>query len=540
MSEETVRCSRFYSPDVHKFFSQGGLGLQKSQNYFPLMSYLFRSQKASREMTFRQRYYLVNVFEALYKDKKPYDFQSKIFAGLVYDTRSKKGLVRDVFFKLSNIIDPVTLVKGSYGDISRPHLISALKENSRLNHKLFFQFNTAYVESLAYHLLSGLREKGVCPHFPIVYGVYNAAADSFLTEFTDEYRRVHTSVSFQRGLSEGSIAIVDPSEEAWTSEIESNIDLEHLDVVSVDAKGLGGRGLGGGDDKDFDFLHKKLLYLGIRNCPVQVIAMETFRQTLQDALNSDFHELERLKMKQMYSPPRSAEWLCYHLLFRHRLKSVEKKHAAFLFQIVMALCCFQHHYSMCHNDLHIQNIMLHETKAEFIYYRVAGRFFRVPTHGFVLKVIDYGRATFELNGKLYMGDVFKYHAEAGEQYSYPYSHWKFSKQIPPNKSFDLCRLACSIIEDYYEDDPPEPVFPLREVHRGRFYTTSPIYNLLCEWTTDKYRPSVMRYDDFDLYKIIARRADNAVPEKQLYKEPFRGFRFAKKLIPPGTWVYSIS
>jgi len=365
-------------------------------------------------------------------------------------------------------------------------------------------------------------------------------ADSFLTEFTDEYKQVHASGSFQRGLREGSIAIVDPSVEAWSSTaFESNIDLDHLDVVDVEVRD-GGGGPSGQNKDSSDLLRKNLLYLGIRHCPVQMIAMETFRQTLQDVMNDDFNELERLKMKKMCAPEWSAEWLCYHLLLRHRSKKIEKKHAAFLFQIVMALCCFQHHYSMCHNDLHIQNIMLHETRADFIYYRVAGRFYRVPTHGLIAKIIDYGRATFEVDGKLYMGDVFKFHAEAGEQYSYPYSHWKSTKQILPNKSFDLCRLACSIIEDYYEDDPPEPVFPLREIYRGRHYTTSPIYNLLCEWTTDKYRQSVMRYDDFDLYKIIARRADNAVPEKQLQKELFREFRFSKKLIPPGSWVHSIS
>ena len=50
-----------------------------------------------------------------------------------------------------------------------------------------------------------------------------------------------------------------------------------------------------------------------------------------------------------------------------------------------------------------------------------------------------------------------------------------------------------------------------------------LYKLLKQWITDKYNKNVMRFDDFDLYKI-ARRMDNALPIHSLNNKIFDRYK----------------
>jgi hypothetical protein len=416
------------------------------------------------------------------------------------------------------------LVKGKYGNIIDNKMIRNKTESDKLTHKLYFQFNSAYVESLAYHLVSNLTEKNICPHFPLIYGVYNGCAKNFYTEFTEEYKQVYNLSTYQEGEKKGYFNIVDPNDN-----FNCNFDLD-IDTISLE------------NENSFTLnnklINKDLLYLQIKNCPVQIIAMETYEHTLQDIMNSDFEDINTLFLRLNMCENNYVNKFCYKLLYQYKSKKMEKKYFALLFQVVMALCCCQSKYDMCHNDLHIQNIMVKLTHEEYLFYKFENRYFKVPTYGYIVKIIDFGRATFTLNDTFYIGDVFKYSSEAGEQYSYPYSHWKSKKNIPPNKHFDLCRLACSIIEDYYQVKP-DTLHPLKEISKGHYETVSPLYNMLCEWSTDKYHQSVMRFDNFDLYKIIARRASHSLPASQTRNKYFSNFKIKKNDIPPKAWVYCI-
>ena len=49
----------------------------------------------------------------------------------------------------------------------------------------------------------------------------------------------------------------------------------------------------------------------------------------------------------------------------------------------------------------------------------------------------------------------------------------------------------------------------------------------------------MRFDDFDLYKIIARRMTNAIPKKYLKHTVFKRFIIPSSKIPDNTTIYSL-
>jgi hypothetical protein len=68
--------------------------------------------------------------------------------------------------------------------------------------------------------------------------------------------------------------------------------------------------------------------------------------------------------------------------------------------------------------------------------------------------------------------------------------------------------------DADEDDPCHWLF------EGQRVTVSPLFNMLCEWITDCYREPVNRYENFDLYKKIARQMRSTLPLAQLRRPHF--------------------
>ena len=96
----------------------------------------------------------------------------------------------------------------------------------------------------------------------------------------------------------------------------------------------------------------------------------------------------------------------------------EEKWAAWIFQVIAALCAMQHLFSMTHNDLHTNNIVWSHCDEEFLYYRANGHTWQVPTYGKVFKIIDFGRSIYKLKDKVVYSDDFLEGNDAGNQYNF--------------------------------------------------------------------------------------------------------------------------
>ena len=227
-------------------------------------------------------------------------------------------------------------------------------------------------------------------------------------------------------------------------------------------------------------------YMVLSDFPTQLICMEKLEYTLDDLLDEE--ELADL------------EWL------------------SILFQICFGLAVAQKKYQFVHNDLHSSNIMFSKTKQEFLYYKISNTFYKIPTFGRITKIIDFGRATFTHNKIIYFSSTFDENGDAEGQYDYPENNSLKECNIKPNKSFDLARLATTIIEHF----EPE--------------TT--IFKLIKTWMTDKYNHFLINEeDDFDLYKKIAKDVNNAIPIKQLHKPVFRRFVINNTSINKNNYVF---
>lgn len=230
------------------------------------------------------------------------------------------------------------------------------------------------------------------------------------------------------------------------------------------------------------------MVLNIKKMPVQVVTLEKCEDTLDSLLETDAMRMEELE---------SA-----------------------MFQIIVMLYTYQQIFHFTHNDLHTNNIMFVHTDQAYLCYKVLGHTYQIPTFGKLYKIIDFGRAIYEVNGKRICSDSFSEIGMAHSQYNCEPFLNPSKPVIEPNYSFDLCRLACSML-DFIIDDLKE-IDHFREV---------PIYDLILSWVYDDHGMNILykkngedRYPEFKLYKMIARIVHQHVPEKQFDHECFAKYR----------------
>jgi len=239
------------------------------------------------------------------------------------------------------------------------------------------------------------------------------------------------------------------------------------------------------DASEDDLEEEEALYAYIKNFPVQMICLEKCEGTLDE-------------------------------LFIRKVINPENAASVFM-QVIMSLIVYQKMFSMTHNDLHTNNIMYVSTDEPYLYYQYEGNIYKVPTYGKIYKIIDFGRAIYKYQGKVFCSDSFAQDGDASTQYNCEPFFNKKKPRLDPNMSFDLCRLGCSIYD-----------FLLRDNHDG---PTDDLQATILRWCEDDNGKNVLykktgeeRYPNFKLYKMIARTVHRHTPEAQLSFPYFAQFR----------------
>ena len=250
------------------------------------------------------------------------------------------------------------------------------------------------------------------------------------------------------------------------------------------------------------------LYINIPNFPTNIICLEKCENTLDSYMN--------------HNEIKETEW------------------AAILFQVIFTLLTYQKLFHFTHNDLHTNNIMYVNTEKEYLYYHYKKEYFKVPTHGKIWKIIDFGRAIYTINNEVLYSDSFEKGEDAYSQYNFDKFRNKDKKEIVPNYSFDLCRLGCSLYEYFFEETDMNS----DNIHIAD--QLSKIKYLVKEWCNDDENRNVLfkangeeRYPDFKLYKMIARTVNNHTPEAQLSHSLFKKFSTSKKKINNKKAIFSL-
>ena len=733
---------------IDSFFEEGPLKVKDVKEDFPVHNdfkciihqSLANNTCEKNDTLLPRAYYLTHIDTSSYPETsvKEHTPQFKRYKGVVKHAESAKTEDKNIFLKYTSILDPNELVSNKYGDLENNDANNE-KQQQKKTDKLTCSHNTAYIDSVACHLTSKLTEHNVCPHFPLVYGIYNGVAEKHFVEFTEEYYDHRHNSHFTKGVEDKKWCMIpnvsdsdsdsekslfgenilcnkehdfdhllsmlkdeygeqdeedslhdimkqnkisiqtddddtdnetnnetnnlqpletcestetntcheneqshvdnkdtekdktfeNEMENEFNNELNNDSDneshdsifsndsnnpildinqLTELSIQDIDVLTLDPTKMDSPKNQDsphkstdssndlhildqqentlshenmlentefFDALpvheqHLKLRngcdfmdfqsrYLQMSNVPVQIVAMEAFDVMFETVFKQDFLELqhyETLLTREIYlqddlSSSSSMVRLCaFKWLYQTKNNTFERKWTALLCQVCMALVAIQYRYDMVHNDMHGQNIMLEETTQTHLHYQVENTFYKVPTYGYVIKLIDMGRTTYQIKNTLFMGDVFRNRGEAGEQYSYIHQYdgalddpEKRKHLLLPNPCFDLTRLACSLLDEfygggeYYENDTEENTFQNAsqdeliyqqyDTHMFRPPTQSPMFNMLCEWITDAEQLPVNRFENFDLYKQISRRMRRSLPIYQLKRPHFQVFQCVK-------------
>lgn len=416
--------------------------------------------------------------------------------------------------KNTMLVSPFKWMKGNFGSIDLP---MSSTNAEKIHKKLQSQHNAGYVGSLLSIVLSK------CQHFPKVYGVFTGTAKEHIIDISDDYEdlcdepwfsqnigktfelklnsEVGQTIEYSRkaklGLQFGDeeitledIQTLDTEEiEAQPAELkqifeEENKDSDSESVSTSELFEIESMASSFNESWDSEEEDESFAWAKFKNVPVQITLMEKLEGTLYELLKESDHS----------------------------------KHLAWIGQIIFALAYAQRNFAFTHNDLHGNNIMYQKTTKEFLYYSTEGKTYKLPTYGYLLKIIDFDRGigSVKLQGmkesRLFMSDQFNFCEEAGGQYNCAPFYTHKAPSIKPNPSFDLTRLATALFWDIY---PEGPEF-------GE-YQNYPVFKLFIKWMTlddgsvlfFKHNPKVDRFIGFSLYKAIAKFSRNAVPQKEI-------------------------
>ena len=519
-NKNTILFQDFQNPEL--------LNVQGGQNYIPIYERFFELNATNwQNVTLSHLSTLASVLE------KNSDTENIYTAVVVDDKEQEKKVL--VFFKYSPLLDPNKYITGVY-DLDKDDQLPVWGGGSVGHSKLADVNNAAYIDSFFYYLSSRLKHGGFA-HGLDFYGSYLGYKNDFKynleedAEFilNDPFFKKHHGLLFKANVDlpgrldklsfgdecdivvdsldgelpplpppkkepEIELEVFDFSEQrlslksnvsktSFISSNSSNSDDSNSDDGEDDASGEGSShpSSNRSEDRMFDGTEP---FVTINKYPVQIIAIESCKQTLDSLLDT-------------IKPEELASCLC---------------------QVIMTLVAYQKAYQFTHNDLHTNNIMYVETDAPFLYYFVEDTAYQVPTFGKIYKIIDFGRSVYTFQGQKFISDSFGEHGDAATQYNTePYFN-PSKPRLEPNYSFDLCRLACSMVDML--PDTPE-------------YET--LNQLIEDWCTDDKGRNVVykkngeeRYPGFKLYKMIARTVHDHVPLMQLRRPIFQHFIIKKK------------
>ena len=472
--------------------------------------------------------------------------------------------IRKAFMKATHLLDPIQWIKGEHTLPKQNGLPWNDKTSSKTIEKLQDPGNKAYIETIAAYALGRLQESDVSPHFNAFYGSFCARADIYRYNLSDDFQTYRYERWFWKGYNKKLFTFhvvneKDPAEpvpeevlneileqfeqegesesESDESSADSSIELPLEEINDNDSGSLksadsmndldiveNSSSSEGSDETDED---EHVIYADIPNYPVMLILTEQNDGTMD--MLFDHYEL-------VGSNPGSVEW--------------EQKWSAWLFQTISALSCIQTLLGFTHNDLHTNNIVWSSTTLEYLYYKNnSGSVFKVPTYGKLFRIIDFGRAIFTLNGQIFISDDFKDGNDAEGQYEFSPLVKKVRKEVLPNPSFDLSRLAVSMIDGVFPKKPSVKsggCILSKEEGLTVFETVSPLYNMIWQWMIDDKGKNIFvnadgseRFPSFDLYKHIAAAIHGAVPSQQIMNPTFDSYQISQSEVPEGVKVYSL-
>ena len=505
--------------------------LENIQEYIPIYRRFFNNDtRVSATICLNHRYHVVDGEQ-------------------IYDMKDKQTCNQDFFVKYSPLLDPLRYMIGKYEHnrehihklpfINKTHAISKLDDVN----------NCAYTDGFFYYLSSRLQETYHFPHGIRYFGSQLAIQKYYKINVEEDLEYLSGSPFFDENVNK-LFVITNSHYEAYggtcknkeplkiTKTLKHNFTCCSLEDASIVA-----------DDENIDEITDELIYEHQKQSSDEDKESEQSSQTSssnsslnyssQNSKNEneddDESQWETDDENDEDSSCSSMEEEAHAIIYDYPVQMIclekcentldymfensqinEENGAGILFQIIMILLCYQKVFHFTHNDLHTNNVMYNNTQDVYLYYKYKNQYYKVPTHGKLFKMIDFGRSIYKFDGKTFCSDSFSPSGDASSQYNCePYMNEE-KPRIDPNMSFDICRLGCSIYDFIIHD------------HDAKNYDE--LQKTVKRWCTDDNGKNVLykkngddRYPNFKLYKMIARTVHGHTPEEQLKQDYFKQF-----------------
>ena len=530
--------------------------IKDSQNYIPIYKNWFSLNDSNwNNINLNHKSYITHVVEQ--------KTNNKFFCSIKNSKQTKNCML---FFKFSPLLDATKFMVGKYKDISS-NIISSLPklENNVACKKVLDNNNSAYVDAFFSYLTSKTLHKLGFLHGLDFFGSFLAIKKNFYFNIADDLEFLYDSEFFHK--HKGTLFDVDDLNRLSNffndtrkrrNKICINKSLGNISTHSLDE-----------DMLNFPFDTSNNLLDNSKNLIFEYNLATTKSSSHSSACssrssntsidsnrstNGSENSSESGYSSGYTSSTCSAEFLgatihnfpvqviCLEELDGTLDMCLENGGLSYnewrscFFQIIIQLITFQKLFDFTHNDLHTNNIMFKNTDKQFLYYRYNEKHYKVPTHGKIYKIIDFGRSIYKFKGKVICSDSFHSKGDAATQYNCePYLNSK-KPRLEPNSSFDLCRLACSLYDFFVDDEAVEKEKKIPD----------PLVSLIIEWTKDDKGRNILyknngeeRYPNFKLYKMIARTVHNHSPQKQLSRSIFKKFCVNRKKIGKKAKIFNI-
>ena len=501
------------------------IDVEDIQNYIPIYTTFFNFKENSN-INLNHSHYLTGIKD---NDAEPTNLNDRMFAEKIFNVEiTNKGKSQNAksFLKLSPVFDISKFLTGKY-DL-KDETFYILPNIEKDGHStLYDNNNISYVDALFSFLSSQLLNNYEFINALDYYGSFLSVIKNFPVDISEDIEYFVDSDYFMKNRNK--LFKIDMEMQKPLTILDDDVDLVIDDIETFDCNTL---------EKELESFENDSEF---KESEIRLENSESEGSDESDSDESDEGSMEGLDEKSdsesIYSTENSLDNQlnvvfdkclvqitslehCTNTLDSLILKSMpDNELLACLFQIIMSLIVFQDSFSFTHNDLHTNNIMFIPTNEEYLFYCYKGQHYKVPTFGKIFKIIDFGRSIYKVGSNIICSNSFQRGGDAHTQYNTePYYNAK-KKRIDPNFSFDLCRLACSMWDNY---------FTIKNV--DKIIEKNKIVKIIDDWCRDDAGISVLyksngreRYPEFKLYKMIARTVHNHTPHAQLLREEFQQF-----------------
>jgi len=483
------------------------------QNYNPIYSEFFvLNEKNYGRIAFNHKYHIKDL-------------------NTVVDIESKQELARPIFIKYSPLLDPLRFMIGKF-DLSDDSTRTLPNLENKVLPQLSSYNNRSYVDNFFCYLNSQLLNHHGALNCLDYYGSFLGVQDRYKMDIADDLEYVSSSSFFKDNLGKHFFVNHDTHQDyknfgSRGNKLKLNIS---SDVLSIDAVQLD-------ENIDSDLNNEDVGELVYENAKKENDSDDTSTSSSSndselnyssedESENEDDEGSWETESGSSQEQSNDDEYVSAYIntfpvqmiclekcdgtldeLFMNNQVN-EENGSAILFQIIMTLLLFQKCFRFTHNDLHTNNVMYVKTDQEFLYYKFDGKVYKVPTYGKIFKIIDFGRAIYKFQGRIFCSDSFAPGGDAATQYNCePFFNEK-KPRLEPNLSFDLARLGTSIYDFVMNDDEDENLDEFQKTIK--------------RWCEDDNKKNVLykksgedRYPNFKLYKMISRTVHKHTPENQL-------------------------